>query len=54
MSTTIQKDPYARSSKYELGLTIMMFFTVGMIMLDKQLPLYLGSYLMQDLNITNA
>jgi MFS family permease len=43
-----------RSKTYMVGLLLMMFLAMGLIMMDRQLPLYLGSFLIKDLGLSNT
>jgi len=42
----------AKTSRYEAGLIILLFLTVGTVMMDRMSQLFLGPYLVRDLNLT--
>jgi len=43
-----------RSKGYTAGLMTMLFIVMGLTMLDRNLPLYIGSFIMKDLGLTNT
>jgi predicted MFS family arabinose efflux permease len=47
-------DSNARSPRYQTGLLIMMFCAMGFVIMDRMLPLYLGTFIIEDLGLSNV
>lgn len=53
-SKDIQMNPYGRSKGYLNGLLVMLFIGMGFVILDRMMPMYLGTFIIKDLGLTNT